>query len=93
MDLAGQLNSTELPLPRSRGRRRKAKRGAEPPTNEPLLRLLSGRTVWGGMIAATFVGILFIPALYVLFQNLPGEVHRHIAGRRAAKSAPPQEAE
>ncbi|HLJ63631.1 MAG TPA: efflux RND transporter permease subunit, partial [Stellaceae bacterium] len=29
-----------------------------------------GTAVWGGMLAATFVGILFIPALYVLFQRM-----------------------
>jgi hydrophobe/amphiphile efflux-1 (HAE1) family protein len=29
-----------------------------------------GTTVWGGMLAATFVGILFISPLYVLFQSL-----------------------
>jgi multidrug efflux pump len=28
-----------------------------------------GIPVWGGMLAATFVGILFIPPLYVLFQS------------------------
>jgi len=29
-----------------------------------------GTTVLGGMIAATFIGILFIPGLFVLFQRL-----------------------
>ena len=29
-----------------------------------------GVPVWGGMLAATFIGILFIPPLYVLFQSL-----------------------
>jgi multidrug efflux pump subunit AcrB len=29
-----------------------------------------GTPVWGGMVAATFIGILFIPPLYVLFQRL-----------------------
>ena len=29
-----------------------------------------GVPVWGGMLAATLVGILFIPPLYVLFQSL-----------------------
>jgi multidrug efflux pump len=28
-----------------------------------------GVPVWGGMIAATFIGILFIPPLYVLFES------------------------
>jgi hydrophobe/amphiphile efflux-1 (HAE1) family protein len=28
-----------------------------------------GTPVWGGMVAATFIGILFIPPLYVLFQT------------------------
>jgi multidrug efflux pump len=35
-----------------------------------------GTTVWGGMLAATFVGILFIPPLYVLFQSLRERVKR-----------------
>ncbi|GGH23294.1 transporter [Alsobacter metallidurans] len=29
-----------------------------------------GATVWGGMLAAIFIGILFIPPLYVLFQTM-----------------------
>lgn len=28
-----------------------------------------GVPVWGGMMAATFVGILFTPSLFVLFQR------------------------
>lgn len=28
-----------------------------------------GTPVWGGMIAATFIGIIFIPPLYVLFET------------------------
>jgi multidrug efflux pump len=34
-----------------------------------------GTTVWGGMLAATFVGILFIPPLYVLFESLRERVN------------------
>jgi len=34
-----------------------------------------GTSVWGGMLAATFVGILFIPPLYVLFQSLRERFH------------------
>jgi multidrug efflux pump len=29
-----------------------------------------GTSVWGGMLAATFIGILFIPSLFVLFQSM-----------------------
>lgn len=42
-----------------------------------------GTGVWGGMLAATFVGILFIPPLYVLFQSL----RERAAMRRRAKPA------
>ncbi len=35
-----------------------------------------GTTVFWGMIAATFVGILLVPALYVLFQTLREKGHR-----------------
>ena len=39
-----------------------------------------GTAVWGGMIAATFVGILFIPGLYVAFQFLRERVRRRGLG-------------
>lgn len=53
-----------------------------------------GTTVWGGMVAATFVGILFIPPLYVLFESLRERVNPRAAARRApadggAKGAAP----
>lgn len=35
-----------------------------------------GTTVWGGMLAATFIGILFIPPLYVLFQTVREKAKR-----------------
>jgi hydrophobic/amphiphilic exporter-1 (mainly G- bacteria), HAE1 family len=28
-----------------------------------------GTPVWGGMLAATFIGIIFIPPFYVLFET------------------------
>jgi multidrug efflux pump len=49
-----------------------------------------GTSVWGGMLAATFVGILFIPPLYVVFQTL----RERTAARRRPKprAGPPREA-
>jgi hydrophobe/amphiphile efflux-1 (HAE1) family protein len=47
-----------------------------------------GTTVWGGMLAATLVGILFIPPLYVLFQTMRERTHRRGSERRAASDAP-----
>jgi multidrug efflux pump subunit AcrB len=38
-----------------------------------------GTPVWGGMIAATFIGIIFIPPLYVLFETW----RERLAGKRA----------
>jgi multidrug efflux pump subunit AcrB len=37
-----------------------------------------GTSVWGGMLAATFIGILFIPPLYVLFQTLREKTKRSL---------------
>jgi multidrug efflux pump subunit AcrB len=42
-----------------------------------------GTTVWGGMLAATFIGILFIPPLYALFQTL----RERLKSRRPAAAA------
>jgi multidrug efflux pump subunit AcrB len=36
-----------------------------------------GTTVFAGMLAATLIGILFIPGLFVLFQTLREKVSRH----------------
>jgi hydrophobe/amphiphile efflux-1 (HAE1) family protein len=50
-----------------------------------------GVPVWGGMIAATFIGILFIPPLYVLFESwrerLTGKRKPEVAGRRPYKAS------
>jgi multidrug efflux pump len=46
-----------------------------------------GTTVWGGMLAATFVGILLIPPLYVMFQSLRERVARSRSAR-SSKTAP-----
>ncbi|MDB5393096.1 MAG: hydrophobe/amphiphile efflux family transporter [Rhodospirillales bacterium] len=46
-----------------------------------------GTAVWGGMLAATFVGIFFIPALYVLFQSLRERFHRRVEHSFSAQSA------
>jgi multidrug efflux pump subunit AcrB len=40
-----------------------------------------GTPVWGGMIAATFIGIMFIPPLYVLFQTW----RERLAGKPASQ--------
>ena len=37
-----------------------------------------GTPVWGGMLAATFIGIIFIPPLYVLFET----TRERLSGRR-----------
>jgi hydrophobe/amphiphile efflux-1 (HAE1) family protein len=47
-----------------------------------------GTTVWGGMLAATFIGILFIPPLYALFQSLrerlrPSRARQTVAMQKA----------
>jgi hydrophobe/amphiphile efflux-1 (HAE1) family protein len=39
-----------------------------------------GTTVFGGMVAATVVGIVFVPVLFVLFQRLTERLHRRAAG-------------
>lgn len=51
-------------------------------------RVSLGYTVLGGMVAATFVGILFIPGLYVMFQWLGDKV----GGTPDVHPAPPDEA-
>jgi hydrophobe/amphiphile efflux-1 (HAE1) family protein len=38
-----------------------------------------GTTVFGGMIVATFVGVLFVPALFVLFERVSSRVSRKSA--------------
>jgi multidrug efflux pump len=40
-----------------------------------------GTPVWGGMLAATFIGIFFIPPLYVLFETW----RARLSGKRAAE--------
>ncbi|MBB1200255.1 efflux RND transporter permease subunit [Enterobacteriaceae bacterium 89] len=42
-------------------------------------RRIIGTTVFSGMLVATVVGILFIPALYVLFQRLREWAHRRVS--------------
>ncbi|MEH2519866.1 hydrophobe/amphiphile efflux-1 (HAE1) family protein [Bradyrhizobium sp. AZCC 1610] len=48
-----------------------------------------GTPVWGGMLAATFIGIIFIPPLYVLFEALRERFARKSAPELAA--SPPAE--
>ncbi|MDE5454299.1 multidrug efflux RND transporter permease subunit [Bradyrhizobium sp. CSA112] len=43
-----------------------------------------GTPVWGGMLAATFIGIIFIPPLYVLFEALRERFARKRAPELAA---------
>ena len=45
-----------------------------------------GTTVWGGMLAATVVGILFIPPLYVAFQTMRERTNDAVARRRMRRS-------
>jgi NodT family efflux transporter outer membrane factor (OMF) lipoprotein len=40
-----------------------------------------GTTVFWGMVAATFIGIMLIPALYVLFQTLREGGHKVLSGK------------
>jgi hydrophobic/amphiphilic exporter-1 (mainly G- bacteria), HAE1 family len=47
-----------------------------------------GTPVWGGMLAATFIGIFFIPPLYVLFETLS---ERFARKRRQEVEASPAE--
>jgi HAE1 family hydrophobic/amphiphilic exporter-1 len=49
-------------------------------------RVSVGVTVFGGMIAATIFGIIFIPVLYVVFQSLREWVKRPKAPALAAKT-------
>ena len=39
-------------------------------------RVSVGMTVFGGMLAATVLGVIFIPVLYVVFQRLREMVNR-----------------
>ncbi|MCF3932663.1 multidrug efflux RND transporter permease subunit [Acuticoccus sp. M5D2P5] len=52
-------------------------------------RVVLGLTVLGGMVAATVVGIVFIPGLYVMFQWLGDTVSRNKRTPEYNKSAPP----
>ena len=47
-----------------------------------------GTAVFGGMIAASFLGIFVIPGLYVTFQSLREKVKGMIGGKAAAKPTP-----
>ena len=40
-----------------------------------------GTTVFGGMILASFIGVLFVPPLFVLFEIIGGATSRFIRGR------------
>ena len=40
-----------------------------------------GITTFSGMLAATLVGIILTPALFVIFQNLRDTLKRHFAER------------
>jgi len=51
-----------------------------------------GFTVLGGMLAATFVGILLIPGLYVMFQWIGDRVGDLIGHRRSDAPAKSLEA-
>jgi hydrophobe/amphiphile efflux-1 (HAE1) family protein len=47
-----------------------------------------GTPVWGGMLAATFIGILFIPPLYVLFETWREKLTRKKVEAVAPKALP-----
>ena len=44
-----------------------------------------GTAVFGGMALASFVGVLFVPALFVLFERLTGRARRFARVRRPAR--------
>jgi uncharacterized protein (DUF2062 family) len=44
-------------------------------------------TVFGGMVAATIFGVVFIPVLYVVFQRLRERAKSSDSGKRTSKSA------
>jgi hypothetical protein len=46
-----------------------------------------GTTVFGGMVLASFVGILFVPALFVMFERL-GEAVIYLPRRRRERMRP-----
>ncbi len=47
-----------------------------------------GTTVFGGMVLATFVGIVFVPVLFVAFEFLAQRTTRLLSGRREAARRP-----
>jgi HAE1 family hydrophobic/amphiphilic exporter-1 len=48
-------------------------------------RKVMGMTVFSGMLAATVLGVLIIPALYVLIEKLSGRSKRHAASVEAGE--------
>ena len=46
-----------------------------------------GTAVFGGMVAASFLGIFVIPGLYVLFQTLRGKIKGTLQPKAAAGKA------
>ncbi|WP_448191647.1 efflux RND transporter permease subunit [Azospirillum sp. sgz301742] len=50
-----------------------------------------GTTVFGGMVAATVVGIVFVPILFVAFQHLTERLHRRPAAAPPTTSPHPAE--
>lgn len=46
-----------------------------------------GIPIWGGMLAATFIGIIFIPPLYVLFESWRAYLLRKRTSMRASPAA------
>jgi multidrug efflux pump subunit AcrB len=50
-----------------------------------------GTAVFGGMIAASFLGIFVIPGLYVTFEGLRGRIKGMVGGKKPAASPKPTE--
>jgi multidrug efflux pump len=48
-----------------------------------------GTTVFGGMVLASFIGVLFVPPLFVGFERLGEAALRLIRRRAPARPSPP----
>jgi multidrug efflux pump subunit AcrB len=47
-----------------------------------------GTTVFGGMVLASIVGVIFVPALFTLFEVISGRIDRFVHRRRTREGQP-----